>query len=183
MKKEIEFDEDIYISAKTILQEEGISVSNAINMFLKKVVKENTIGFLFNKPESDRQHIDQDNLEASFSQNRMTKSLAKRLFYNKGFTISDKYVFASENNSTHIFWANIHYRVLSQKWSLVLNDKSKKIIRLFEIPSNEFRQQDFVMRADKPEIIDLQIGYNDPTFTDNRSQISFKRFLVDSIKY
>ena len=49
--------------------------------------------------------------------------------------------------------------------------------------SRQLNENDFVMRADKPDVVDLQIAYNDPTFTDNRSHISFSRFLVKSIRY
>ena len=187
MKREFELNEEEYIVAKNILQEEGLNVDIAVNIFFKKIVKEGSIGFLFGrndnqtiKPINTFQGINNENC---IIENRMTKSVAKRLFIDKGFKINNNCIFASENSSTHIFWANIHYSILSQDWSLILNDKSKKTLHLLSIPGSKFSAEDFVMRADKPEIIDLQIAYNDPTFTDNRSGISFHGFIVESINY
>lgn len=187
MKIEFELNEDFYIDAKNIVLEEGLDIDTVVNIFFKKIVKEGSIGFLFgrkdnevNTPNSVSQSV---NVRGPLFDNRMTKSIAKRLFMDKGFKIGDNCVFASENSSTHIFWANIHYSVLSQNWSLILNDKSKKILHLLSIPAGEFNADDLVMRADKPEIIDLQIAYNDPTFTDNRSRLSFSKYLVESINY
>lgn len=187
MKREFELNEDTYIEAKNIVQEEGLNIDTAVNIFFKKIVKEGSIGFLFGRKDAEvntSNCISQSvNVRGPVLDNRMTKSIAKRLFMDKGVKISDNCVFASENSSTHIFWANIHNGVLSQNWSLILNDKSKKILHLLSIPAGEFDADDLVMRADKPEIIDLQIAYNDPTFTDNRSRLSFSRYLVESINY
>ena len=187
MKREFELNEDTYIEAKNIVQEEGLDIDTVVNIFLKKIVKEGSIGFLFGKKDAEvntSNCITQSiNVRGPVFENRMTKSIAKRLFMDKGVKISDNCVFASENSSTHIFWANIHYSVLSQNWSLILNDKSKKILHLLSIPADEFDADELVMRADKPEIIDLQIAYNDPTFTDNRSGIAFNSYIVKTINY
>ena len=190
MKKEIELNEDIYIEARDVLLNEGIDVNTAINMFFKKIVKEKTIGFMFEKtnvlsrPEMANNSQDVRLSLAGFvGTDKMTKKLAKRYFADKGINIFGDCFFASENNTTHIFWANIHCCVLLQDWWLMLNDKTKRVVNLFKIPANTFVKDEFVMRADQPEIIDLQIAYNDPTFTDNRSHISFKQFYIDKILY
>lgn len=181
MKKEFELDEDIYISAKNIIQNSGLDIEKTINIFLKRIVKEDSISFLFNK--SNALSVSNRNFENYNQDCRMTKSIAKRLFMNEGYAFRGKCVFASENSSTHIFWANIHYSILSQDWTLILNDKSRKKMYLLLIPANTFSFSDLVMRADKPEIIDLQIAYNDPTFTDNRSGIAFNSYIVKTLNY
>lgn len=183
MKIEFEIDENMYNNVISVLQNDGLDVNIAINIFLNKLVNAGTISFLFNNKSQDIERKDNVVLCNNIQTSKMTKNLAKRLFSTKGIIFNNNCVFASENSSTHIFWANIHYEILSKDWYLILNDKSKEVLCLFFIPANEFCFKDFVMRADKPEIIDLQIAYNDPTFTDNRSKIEFRRYLVDSINY
>ena len=41
----------------------------------------------------------------------------------------------------------------------------------------------FYKRYTKLQFYDLQISYNDTTFTDGRSKVSFADFLVKSISY
>lgn len=183
----IEINEDVYILAKKIIEDEGVGFNYAINIFLKKIIKEKSIGFLFEKNYNDKTEIKQisqeDNKLEMVNINKMTKSVAKRLFIDKGFKISNNYIFASENSATHIYWANMHYSILFQDWSLVLNDKSNKKLYLLFIPAETFNINDLVVRADKTEVVDLQIAYNDPTFTDNRSKISFSKYIVKTINY
>lgn len=187
MKREFELNEDKYVEARSIIQEEGLDIDTVVNVFFNKIVKEGSISFLFSKKEeeSETSSIFSMSLDKNhFSMNdRMTKSIAKRLFWEKNIRVGDNCIFASENRSTHIFWANIHYSILSQDWFLILNDRSKKLLHLISIPAGEFDADDLVMRADKPEIIDLQIAYNDPTFTDNRSGISFAQYIVKTLNY
>ena len=190
MIKEIQIGEETLSKADKVLAEEGVDIDTAINMFLKKIVRENSVGFLFYREDKiPQQNINKTSYDYDLKKTefltgtKMTKSLAKRLFLSKGINVTDDCYFASENSATHVFWANINNDILTQNWGIILNDKSKRVIYLFKIPSHEFGKDDFVMRADKPQMIDLQIAYNDPTFTDNRSHISFKPYFVDKITY
>jgi hypothetical protein len=54
---------------------------------------------------------------------------------------------------------------------------------LFRIPAKTISAQDLVARNDKPNLIDIQILDDNPSFIDKRSDYSFKRFLVDKIDY
>ena len=189
MKQELNLNEEICLEAIDIIEESGLSIDVAINIFLKKIVREGSIGFLFDKTEPQVEksnRISQScnyNFQPAFLEKKMTKSIAKRMFMDKGFRLHYDCFFASENSSNHVFWANIHNSVLNQNWSLILNDKTHSCLHLLSIPAGEFDADDLVMRADKPEIIDLQIAPNDPSFTDNRSGQSFSRFIVDTINY
>ena len=57
------------------------------------------------------------------------------------------------------------------------------IKNLFVIPAHTIAAQSLICRADKPYQIDLHIMYDDPSFTDTRSKMSFAKFLTQSIKY
>ena len=52
MKREFELNEDTYIEAKNIVQEEGLDIDTAVNIFFKKIVKEGSIGFLFGRKDN-----------------------------------------------------------------------------------------------------------------------------------
>ena len=183
----IELNEDIYALAKEVIEEEGLGINYVVNIFLKKVIREKSIGFLFSKNENNKIESNLksqgNNTNEIVDLNKITKTIAKRLFMQNGCRISANCVFASENVSTHIFWANFNYSVLSQDLTIILNDKSKKTLHLLFIPANAINAEDLIMRADKPEVVDLQIAYNDPTFTDNRSGISFCKYIIKTINY
>ena len=125
------------------------------------------------------------NIEKSNSkENAMTKSMAKRLFRNCGFPVSGNVTFSSENNSYgRKFWANPKLDLLCGNWWLILNDIDKRRIHLFFIPANAIKEGDVIVRADKPELIDIQINYDDDLFLDSRSKISFRDWFVKSIEY
>ena len=115
--------------------------------------------------------------------NQMTKSLAIKSFTSNGNKISKCTTFASKNKTAYNYWANPSCDYLNYDWSLILNDWENKIIYLFNIPAYSIPEEELVMRSDDPSLMDLQIKYNDPAFTDNRSGISFKPYLVDEISY
>ena len=178
MNYNINLDEKVYNNAEKILSNEGLDNSTAINMFLKKVVKENSIAFLFEQPNFNYS----EDLELKRPA-KMTKNIAKRLFLEQGFEISPNCNFASENQNSHNFWANPPFTVLLSDWFLILNNKTKRELYLFIIPENSISKYNLAKRADMPNVADIQIAYNDPTFTDNRSGVSFKKYLKGTIEY
>ena len=119
-----------------------------------------------------------------YNYSKITKSEAINLFMGRGFYIRRNITFASENkSSSKHFWANPNVRYLRDDWWLILNDISKRTLHLFFIPANSINSNSMYLRSDKPDLIDMQINYNDKTFTDSRSYISFENWLKDSIKY
>lgn len=111
------------------------------------------------------------------------KNIAVNLFKSKGFTTSRNTTFSSKNKASNCYWANPLFESLKQDWYLILNDWHKNELHLFKIPVHTLTENDLVCRADNEDKIDLQIAYNDITFTDNRSKISFAKFLVTTISY
>jgi len=179
MGKQITFeiDEDIHDEVNKILDDVGLDIQGIINVCFKRIIKENSVSFLLsNKSTSERN-------TNYYAESKMSKSKAMRLFSSKGIKINRDVTFASKNNNAYNYWANPNFEVLNYDWNLMLNDWINKTIYLFQIPKSTFSISDFKPRADRSELIDLQIMYNDPTFTDNRSGISFLKFLVDEINY
>ena len=114
---------------------------------------------------------------------RVNKSNAVVRFKEHGCTISKNVTFASSNRATNNYWANPPFDVLKQAWYLILHDRQKRELHLFEVPVGAVDAAKLVCRNDREDRVDLQIYYNDPTYTDSRSKMSFAKFLVKSITY
>lgn len=116
--------------------------------------------------------------------NTLSPSDAKDMFRKRGHSInSDHTTFASKNQTNYTYWANPGFSLLRQNWYLILNDWPNRTLYLFLIPANSISAAELVPRKDKSDIIDLEIYYNDPTFTDSRSKYSFLKYKVDEMNY
>lgn len=134
--------------------------------------------------ESDRGQSVQSSTSETSTDEKMTKSNAIVLLILSEFEINENNVtFASKNRSAYVYWSNPSIDVLEEDWSLILNAKERGKLYLFTIPANALSPFDVVVRSDKSDRIDLQIEYNDPSFTDNRSGLRFVPFLVGEVDY
>ncbi len=86
------------------------------------------------------------------------------------------FTFASKNSVTNCYWANPNIGMPNKTWDLVLNDNIHYKWYYFQIPANSIKLNQLVL-SDKKYLIDLQIRYNDSSFTDTRSGISFVKWL------
>lgn len=173
--------------AEKILNEVGIDLRSVVNMTLKRIVREGNITFLMptmapNTPEPAAQKTAYS-LGERGNGHVIEKSQAIALFAAQGISFNRNVTFASKNRSGYHYWANPYFSALDQNWYLILNDWIKGELHLFMIPAHAIDKRFMVSRVDLREKIDLQIGYNDPTFTDNRSRQSFAKYLVMSIRY
>ena len=174
-------DESLIKDVELVLEENGLNMQNIFTVMLKRIDREQGIGFLFGRP-TDNKFVEKEYEKASRkvninTDNKMTKNVAKRLFD----LHSDNVTFASKNKGANNYWANPSFDCLNRDWYLMLNDWQRKELHLFKIPAKSL--YNLVARADQPGLIDLQIAYNDPTFTDNRSNGSFKKYLMNTVKY
>lgn len=110
-----------------------------------------------------------------------TKIVDKNYF--KNLLSLKTFTFASKNKSSDKYWANPNIEFLHENWNLVLNDNTKSKWYYFQIPANTISLRQIVVRHDNPNQIDLQIRYNDSSFTDTRSGISFAKWLIKSESY
>lgn len=127
-----------------------------------------------------------DNIHSinSYRINKMSKSEAISCFRSNGFSVHGNITFSSENDSYgRKFWANPKADFLKSDWWLILNDIDKREIHLFFVPANSLSYGDIYPRSDKPDLIDLQINYNDYSFEDSRSKICFKKWFKKTLKY
>ena len=181
-----------------ILDKNGLDIESACNIFLKKVMNEGGIAFLFsNTKHIDDTHPKQVTLKERKDLNhhsiqeddpqlevKMWKMMAVSLFKKDGFNFQDGPVsFSSKNKTTNVYWSNPNFDYLNKNWKLILNDNLNQRLHLFIIPKDSINWDALTPRNDQPEKIDLQILYGDPTYTDTRSGYSFKGFLKKTIQY
>ena len=190
--------------AQEICTDAGIDILISIRMFLRRMVKEKSIAFLFSNalPTTSSILISENRetqnpaiaekqetiLPSTFRENLsdlkdMTKSRAIRLLIEHGFSVGKNVTFASKNRGAYNYWANPEFTLLDNDWNLILNDWINRKLYLFLIPKNSISKNELVSRTDKRYLIDLQIMYRDSTFTDNRSRFSFAKYLVGEIDY
>ena len=186
MANAIYMEEQLLQDAEQILEKLGLDASTVAKMALKRVVRDGGISFLIAdlpKIEVEPVLVPTIPVAATAEQGRITKSVAANLFKSKGYSTNHNVTFASKNKGGNYYWANPLFDALKQDWYLILNDWIKKELHLFKIPIHALNANDLVGRSDNEDKIDLQIAYNDTTFTDSRSKISFAQFLVKSIVY
>lgn len=186
MANAIYVEEQLLQEAEQILEKLGLDASTIAKMALKRVVRDGGISFLIAdlpKFEVEPTVAPPFSVTSNVEQSRITKSAAANLFKSKGYSTNNNVTFASKNKVGNYYWANPLFDALKQDWYLILNDWNKKELHLFKIPVHALKAHDLVSRSDNEEKIDLQIAYNDATFTDSRSKISFARFLIKSLTY
>ena len=188
--KEITFEiqEDLFNAVNEVLDDIGLDINSAVKMFFKRIEKEKSINFLLSAvPCTKSEYKAKEQIITQLPENtdstRMTKSLAIRLFRENGYAIGNNVTFASKNKMAYNYWANPDFSVLQTEWELILNDWKERIIYLFRVPAYSIKPNELVCRNDKKSAIDLQIAYGDVSFTDNRSKLSFKPYLINSLKY
>ena len=183
-------------AAKVILEDVGVDLDTVVKMTLKRVVRDGNISFLMNAPsyavpermmpvvsEPEIKQVPAAAGQMASEDPRMSKNLAISLFSAQGIRFNRNVTFASKNKSAYNYWANPYFFALNKDWYLILNDWVKRELYLFLIPAGSIHPQRMVARGDMQDKIDLQFAYNDPTFTDNRSKISFAPYMIKKIQY
>ena len=175
---------DLIVETELILEDMGLDIYTATKMMMKKIVKEKNISFLL--INSNNREVTDKNIDINFlkkQQNKMIKSKAMNLFKKEGIIFDGTITFASKNKTGNTYWSNPDFSVLDDEWYLILNDWIKRELYLFYIPKNTLTPSSLVYRADKRHQIDLQIMYDDITFTDIRSKNNFDKFLKKIVNY
>ena len=186
MANTVYIEDQLLQDAEQILEKLGLDASTVTKMALKRVVRDGGISFLIAdlpKIEVDPTTVSPVPAVSTVEQGKITKSAATNLFKSKGYSTNHNVTFASKNKVGNYYWANPLFDALKQDWYLILNDWNRKELHLFKIPIYTLNANDLVSRSDNEDKIDLQIAYNDATFTDSRSKTSFARFLVTTVSY
>ena len=187
MKTQIEIDENLLAEVSEVLDVWGLNAETVITMFLKRIRKEQSLAFMFptNKTVCEPAPTPSSTPTSETRADKMVKSKAVRLFTEHGQVLKGEITFASKNKTAYNYWANPAFALLNDDWSLILNDNINKTLYLFFIPAHSIAPSQLTPRSDaeRKHLIDLQIMYSDPTFTDNRSGFSFKPYLIAELEY
>ncbi len=198
MRITLDVKDEVWEQSQDILNEEDLTLDLAFQLFLQKIVKRGSIKWMFDNVSNKENCINESKFfpmhaekmilgrNSSMQQNqdnKMTKNKAIRLLQSEGYTIYSTSTFASKNSSANNFWANPNFDYLEDNWSLILNDWINHKLYLFNIPGGSIEEFELISRADKQGVIDLQIMFEDPTFTDNRSNYSFLKYKVAEMDY
>jgi antitoxin component of RelBE/YafQ-DinJ toxin-antitoxin module len=182
MPKFITIDSQLAKSVEPVLNELGIDVETVIKMTLKRIARDQDISFLMAKQQE--QPVAPPAVQpVQLGEERISKTRAISLFETQGIRFTRNVTFASKNRSSNNYWANPYFFALDSDWYLILNDWQRRELHLFLIPGGAIPRQRMVCRIDQQDKIDLQISYNDPTFTDTRSKISFMNYRIESVRY
>ena len=186
----VEIHEDTLNQVNNVLNDLGLDIENAIRMFLRRIVRDQSVSFVLNNngnisgistpfTESNASQSDTTKIDRG----EMRKMLAIKMFKERGKIIDKSVTYSSKNRTTYNYWSNPNFSVLNENWSLILNDWVNRKLYLFNIPSRSISASQLVPRNDQKDLIDIQILENDPNFVDKRSGFSFKCFLADEIDY
>lgn len=180
-----EIDESLYNQASEILEELGLGIEFTLPIVLKRIVKDGNIRFMF--PTGDlktsTELISKSDSKNEIFQTKMTKTIAIALLRRNNLQVSGIVTFSSKNKSTDKYWSNPNIEVLENDWSLILNDPLGKKLHLFYIPKNSILLNEITVRSDLERLIDIQIQFNDPSFTDTRSGYMFRSYLKGTVEY
>lgn len=180
---QISVEESTCARAAEILEEIGLDIEAAVRMCLKKIARRGEISFLLPEERRAEGEAAGELPSDAARRGRMTKSRAKFLFSGAGEVLGNNITFSSKNRSGEYYWGNPNFSVLTRDWHLILNDVNARKLYLFSIPAGSIGRTALKPRADKHFLIDLQILYGDDGFTDRRSGVRFRPFLVRALSY
>ena len=185
----IEVQADTLDQATGILEDLGLDVESAVRMFLKRVVKDQSVAFVLpsantvRAPQPIVERVAPQTETVKTDRGEMRKTLAVKMFRERGRYIDKNVTYSSKNRTTYNYWSNPNFSVLEEDWTFILNDWVNRKLYLFRIPRNSISASELVGRNDQPDLIDIQILEDNPNFVDRRSDFSFRRFLIDEMEY
>lgn len=115
------------------------------------------------------------------------KAEVKAFLLEKKVELNKFYSYAKLQEKKKLFWINPDKRLLKEDWMIVLNNQVDRVLHILKVPANTFdcslnhKTNALRIRPDKPVYIDLNIHCE--KFIDVGSKLSFKEYLVSSIKY
>lgn len=167
---ELEIDDESYNTFKDIVERSNKNINQTIMMLIKKTIKENNIDWLYG--------IEYGEVSGKI----IKKNNAIELFNKKGNRICTwNTTYATKTANYPLYWLNPRKKSLTNEWNVILNDNINQILYLFTIPLDVMLK--FKRRNDAKEVLDISVKYNDLNFTEEKSGISLRPYLIDYILY
>ena len=110
------------------------------------------------------------------------KNIAFKIFNDRGYYLYDKLVTLASSTLPH-FWMNPQKTVINKNWYIILNDRYRKKFHLLYVPANSISSANLVEKSNDDTRWEFQIDYYNSDFNDLCSNISFKKYFVDTVDY
>ena len=118
---------------------------------------------------------------------KRAKADAMKFLADKGIELKNNLTtYAVKSEDKNECWANPQTSLLDKEWDIILNNNLDMELILLHIPAGSFylkkgKKAGLVVRADKPELIDLRIDLE--TFVERRGGLDFSGYVVKKVKY
>ena len=118
---------------------------------------------------------------------KRAKTDAMKFLAEKGIELKNSHTtYAVKSEDKNECLANPQTSMLDKEWDIILNNNLDMELILLHIPAGTFalkkgKKSGLVIRADKPELIDLRMDLE--TFVERRSGIDFSKYVFKKIKY
>lgn len=114
------------------------------------------------------------------------KVKAKEIFESRAKLLNiDFMTFATYQDNRKYYWANTSPDCLTKNWYIILNNKKERKLYLLNVPSMSLKlsingSKGMKTRKDNGR---LELQFQDITFIENHSGISFKTYIIDELEY
>ncbi len=180
----VSLDDEVLKQATNILDDIGMDMQGAIRMFVRRIVREQSIAFVLPTTSAAKVAVEEPKkrLEPKVDKGEMKPILAKKIFKERGHNFLEA-TFASKNTTTYRYWSNPQVSVLKEDWTLILNDWVNRKLYLLEIPKNTIGKGMLGIRIlNGKELLNIQI-VDDEELTDKVSGYKFRPFVKDQVDY
>ncbi len=125
-------------------------------------------------------------VKAKLTLGKRVKAEAVQYVKDHGVEIGKEVSYAVRQTNKSEFWINPKVDLLSKDWYIVLNDNKNNQLIVLSIPANTIglkkgSHSGLVVRADRPEVIDLTIACDN--LIDRRSGFDFKPYILQKVPY
>ena len=111
----------------------------------------------------------------------LSKNDAIALCHKNGIELIGDVVYCSENKTGGFYFVNIHKDMFGVNFVLLLNDRTKRELNVFNILSNSISRSRFAMKD--RNTITLQISSRDNLYKDGFSKVLFDKYLAHTFVY
>ena len=169
-KIELEINDKLYDCFYDILVQAHIKMEEIFYSVIERTIRENNIDWVVvsRKGELNGKNAKKNNAIRMF-QNRHPKLQ----LHNTSF--------ATKNINQDFYWINPNKKMIGKDWYIILNDNIKRKLYLFYIAKEKKLQ--FIPRSDTPQKLDIAVKYNDIYFSEIKSGIRLREYLIDEIDY
>lgn len=168
--------------AKNVSPEEWEEIKKLFDISLTKTPSPGFVSNVTGMIEQNRMFDARANKGTSLSDiGLLSKNEAIAFCQKSGIELNEDVVYCSENKTGGFYFVNVHKDLFSVNFTILLNDRTRRELNVFNIISNAVSRSKFALKD--RNTISLQISSRDNLYRDSYSRISFDKFLEHTIPY